>query len=192
MLRMPPWPSFRLVLVAAASISVVVAGCTMAGAPAGSPVGPTPRTTPVASPSPTEALVEHSAAAPPLAWLLLPDGSRVRGEPGSWAIDGLGSEAPWLAASALEAVSVAPDAPLAVELGDGSLIGAWRADVAAATDVTGSGARSLASRESDTPPLDRVALPPLEAGSWVVRATVWFADGRGDAAYSWAIEVPAG
>ena len=170
----------------------VVVGCSAVAAPTGSPSDPTAPPSGAPSPTSAEPSAAPSSAAPPAAWLVLPDGNRVAGALGSWTLDGAGSDAPWLPASALETVSVAPGTTLEVALDGGLRIGTWRADVAMASDPTGADAGPLAGREADAPALERIELPPLEAGSWVVRVTTWFADGRGDAAYSWAIEVPGG
>ncbi len=178
-------------ILAAALAAILAAGCSTTRDRTGPPAGRTPIPT-GASPTATPTAVDPSPVEPPPAWLVLPDGQRVSGKLGSWTLDGAGSEAPWLPASALATISVQPGTAVVIEPGGGLGIGAWRADLATAVDPTGAEARWLAGRETDEPPLGQIELPPLPAGSWVVRATLGLAGGRGDAAYSWAVEVAGG
>lgn len=161
----------------AASLAAAVLGACTATPSAGAPA----TTAPATDPAPV--------GGPPSAWLESGPEMPVPGVPGSWARDGVGSDAPWLPASALPTVEVGSESRLVVELGDGLGIGSWRADVAPASDPTGASARWVAGRDTTDPPLRRVAFDPPGPGSWVLRVTLGFADGRGDAAYSWALGV---
>jgi hypothetical protein len=163
-------------MMAATLTVVVVAGCVTTSSP-----GTAPATAPPSVPA--------AGGGPPPAWLETGPDGLTPGVSGSWTRDGAGSDVPWLPASALALVTVGPGSRLVVGLGDGLRIGSWRADVAPASDPTGVTARWWAGRDVAGPPLARVAFDSPGAGSWVLRVMLASADGRGDAAYSWALDV---
>lgn len=163
-------------LMAASLAVVVVAACGPTGSPwaAGATAPPT---------------VPTAGGGPPPAWLETGLDGPTPGVPGSWTRDGAGSDVPWLPVSALPLVTVGPGSRLVVGPGDRLRIGSWRADVAPASDPTGVSARWWAGRDAADPPLERVAFDSPGTGSWVLRVMLGSADGRGDAAYSWALDV---
>lgn len=185
-------PGARAAAAATAIVLGLIAGCSGGGTPSGSteeparsPAAATSTVVPEATPPTPEA----SSAGPPPAWLTLLDGRSIAGEPGSWTLDGVGSEVPWWPASALESVRVTAGGTITVELHDRLRIGTWRADVAPAADPTGAATRWLAGLETVAPPAQRIQFTAPAAGSWVLRVTLGFAGGRGDASYSWSLEV---
>jgi hypothetical protein len=106
---------------------------------------------------------------------------------GSWTLDGRGSDAPWLPASALEPVHLDAGAPVTAAYGDGAAIGAWGAWIAGVDDPRGSAATWIGGRESTEPAVPSVTVGAVEAGVWVLAVRLDRADGRGDATFYWLL-----
>ena len=149
-----------LVLVA------VVAGCS--GAPSPPPEDPDPA---------------------PAGAMLASAGLSVAGVVGSWSLDGMVADAPWLPADALGTVSVPIGAPLSVAFDDGAGIGSWTAQLAETSDRDGAGARTVGEGDGDGDGDAAIGLTAPPAGDWVLAVTLTRADGRGRATYSWAVSV---
>ncbi len=165
------------VLMAASLAIALLAACTTTDA------------TGIAGDATPPAAHPATGGGPPPGWLETGPDGLTPGVPGSWTRDGAGSDAPWLPASALPLVMVGSGSRLVVGLGGGIRIGSWRADVAPASDPAGVRARWWAGRDTAAPPLGRVEFGSPGPGAWVLRVMLAFADGRGDAAYSWALDV---
>ena len=146
--------------------------------PDGSPT-PDPPSAPPTSEAP---LTEHSVAR-----LAAGGGDVVDGVIGSWTLDDLSGEAPWMTASSLETVEVTPDDLVLVGWSDGTPIGAWTAQIAPATDTDGSNAETAGA--GDAGGADFVTVGRVAPGDWVFAATLHRADGRGEAVYYWSLRV---
>ena len=123
----------------------------------------------------------------PVAELETAEGT-ILGELGTYSMDGVGSDAPWLPFAAVPAVEASSAEVLQIRFADGAAIGDVSAEFAAADDTRGAhplgvptGARADDGRS--------VSLGPLPAGRWVLEARVFRADGRGDGLTYWAITV---
>jgi hypothetical protein len=189
------WPG----RVTALQLLVVVAmGCT-AGSASSPPASATPSaasttaaispvsTSPPASPSPTARSTEAATQpdgtlAPPPEATLVAGPTRQPGEPGSWALAGGTSSAPWLPADALDPVQVSPG-PLTIELEGNLDIVAWTAHAATADDTLGGRLTTL-DEGTGSPTFDAPA-----AGAWVVAVDLRFADNQGSASYYWHVVV---
>ena len=114
----------------------------------------------------------------------------IAGTLGSWAIDGAGSDAPWLPARALAPLDVAADAVISVAFDDGAPIGSFTGLIASVADVRGESPSRLGGRESAVPPLGAVSLGPLPSGAWVLAVQLVRADARGEATFYWSVRVP--
>ena len=175
------------------ALGMVVGGCSATAPP--SAVGSTPSANPatasaVASPanSPSETS-DSSTPAPagvsdaPLATLVVA-GQRHPGEVGGFTFGRFSESAPWLPATALEAIRVEAGTELRVELDERASVKDWSARTATAADVTADAVKGLAS---GTGPVGVFTAP--EAGDWVVSVTITYGDGLGSAAYYWHLRV---
>ncbi|MEO8461896.1 MAG: hypothetical protein ABI555_01680 [Chloroflexota bacterium] len=128
-----------------------------------------------------------------VAWMaaiavLVTEPAATEGELGSYAIDGQGSDAPWLPFGSLIDVEVVAGQPVSVRLLDGGSISGWVADLAAWDDTTGSLARRVAEQEGGAAVQD-VALGSIPVGRWVLAVRLFRADARGDGTTFWAVTV---
>lgn len=155
------------------------------------PEDKTPQPSPTATSSPT-AKPDRTlppASLPPSA-LLIVGSDEMPGRIGSYTYGDLSASTPWLPARTLDPVALpAPRSELRIRLEDGSAIASWSAHVANASDTFGEDARPLDAGEA-APPAAEVALTGPGPGRWVMLVQVVFADGAGDAAYYWSLEVP--
>lgn len=170
--------------------AIVLAGCTARGGASatpdpgtGTPATGGPSVSPSASPAATP-----TSAPLPLAVAVTADGT-VRGSLGSYALDGRGSDSPWLPFDALPPLTAAAGGMLAIRFEDGTAIGAWSARFAAAQDRAGAAPSGLGGRDAG-PPLEAIAVGPLPSGAWVLEVRLFRADGRGDGLTYWAVTVP--
>jgi len=170
----------------AESASPLPASPTLSQAPAtaeASQTPPSPSATLARTPDPTViATPPAETLAPPPAATLVAGTTRQPGEPGSWAMAGGTSSAPWLPVHALDPVEV-PQGPLTVELEGDLGIASWTAQAATAEDTLGERLTSL-GEGSGTP-----AFHAPSAGAWVVAVEVRFAGNQGSASYYWHVVV---
>lgn len=127
-------------------------------------------------------LTEH-----PVARLAAGGGDVVDGVIGSWTLDDLSDEVPWMAVTSLETVEMTPDELVLVGWSDGTPIGAWTVQIAPATDTDGSNAENAGAGEASG--ADFVTVGRVGPGDWVFAATLTRADGRGVATYYWSLRV---
>lgn len=176
-------------IAAVGLVAGLVVGCAASN---DAPDAPTP-TAPVTAGSSRPASEPTASAAPapgePGATLRGP-GTAAAGTVGSWAIDGAGSDAPWLPASTLSTVELARNALVSIAFDDGAGIGVFSVMVAAAGDIRGQSPRGIRARDTARPPLAAIDLPPLPSGDWVLAAQLVRADDRGEATFYWSIHVP--
>jgi hypothetical protein len=111
------------------------------------------------------------------------------GKLGSWSLDGRGGDSPWIPAAALTPVAVGSADSIAVRYADGAPVGAWTARVAAANDPGGLVTTAVGGRDLALPPLAGVELHGLPVGSWVLQVRLDRSDERGNAIFSWLLEV---
>ncbi|MEO5918543.1 MAG: hypothetical protein ABIQ17_03180 [Candidatus Limnocylindrales bacterium] len=170
-------------------VSISGLGCSAAaGGSSGSPDVPaatataTPPAAATATSGPTAAVFTAVVA------VLVTDTAATEGQLGSYAIDGQGSDAPWLPFGSLISVEADARHPVSIRLLDGGSISGWVADLAAWDDTSGSFARRVAEQE-DGPAVQDVALGPLPAGRWVLAVRLFRADARGDGTTFWAVTV---
>jgi hypothetical protein len=117
----------------------------------------------------------------PVARLRVGDVADAVGTPGSWTLDGRGSDAPWLPASALQPVHLRTGAEVT------AAIGAWGAWIAGTDDPRGEMATWIGGRETTEPALPSVTVGGVEPGAWVMAVRLDRADGRGDATFYWLL-----
>jgi hypothetical protein len=141
-----------------------------------SAVAPTGSTSPPAPPEDLPAAVIDGPSGP------------IAGSLGSWALDGQGSDSPWLPASALRQAAL-ESRRITVRFAGDVPIGAWTARIAPAGDRTGETATALGEREAADPPLPAVVLEAAPPGRWVLSVRLDRADGRGDATFYWLLRV---
>jgi hypothetical protein len=148
-------------------------------------IRPSDGTGATASASPSQSAPSSSApisAEPPAASLSAEGGDRVVGQLGSYTWGDMGSDSPWLPGSPIRLGS---GEPLAVALAGDVAIAGWSARRVPAGTTDGSGAVGLGSGPGPGP----IAFHAPGVGTWSLQVTVQFADGLGDAAYYWTIEV---
>lgn len=180
-------PAVRALVVVL--VAALVAACATDPGAAPTTSGP-----PANAPPPT-ATAEVSARPTPVpgepaATLQAPGLGPIAGTVGSWAIDGAGSDAPWLPASMLSTIELAPNSLVSIAFADAAGIGVFSVRVAAAGDVRGQSPRGIRARDTAQPPLAAIDLPPLPSGDWVLAAQLIRADDRGEATFYWSIHVP--
>jgi hypothetical protein len=151
--------------------------------PSRQPPAPTAASEPSPDVAPSPDQRSDSAGEAPVAWLVL-GAERHAGEIGGYVFGRSSSSAPWLPATALDAVTVPAGATAAVELDARATVAAWRAQYSAAGDTTGD---ALTTLGEGTGPAVRLPLPP--PGEWVVSVVVTYGDGLGDGAYYWRLVV---
>lgn len=181
-------------MIPAARALVVVLVAALVGACATVP-GAATTSGPRASAPPPTATAEVSARPTPVpgepaATLRARGLGPIAGTVGSWAIDGAGSDAPWLPASMLSSAELAPNALVSIAFDDGAAIGVFSVTVAAAGDIRGQSRRGIRARDTARPPLVAIDLPPLPRGDWILAAQLVRADDRGEATFYWSIHVP--
>lgn len=157
------------------------AGCAASAPPSASP-------TPSIFPS-TATAAASDASRPPGALLAVNGQGRYAAELGTYVYRGAGSDAPWLPARSLDAVSAPARGRLTVRLSDGRPIAAWSARVAAAADEQGVAARGLAEQSDGARLTAEIELPAPGPGSWVLAVDLDYGDGSGSAVYFWRLEV---
>jgi len=172
--------------------AVVATGCADGSTATGSTPSPPATVEPLApagsvpvTAAPTgaaEPTVRTSRAGiePPAASLSAEGGEPVAGQLGSFTWQAGGSDSPWLPGSAIR---VGAGEPLTVVLADVVGVAEWTARRVPAGATDGSGAVGLGSGQAP------IAFAAPEVGTWSVQVVIRFADGVGDAAYYWAIEV---
>ncbi len=173
-------------------VAVSLAGCAAVG-------GDASKVTPHAG-QPSKPQVTFAATDPPSAapthdnpaiageLVVAPD-HRVPGVLGSWFLNEVGSDAPWIPAQALASIPVTGSAELRVRFADASPIGAWQAVAARAADVRGAATFGLGGRETSGPPLAGVPIGSLSPGDWVLAVRLVRFDGRGEATFYWRLAV---
>jgi hypothetical protein len=138
-----------------------------------------PTDPPVESPAPTTPSINTA----PVAVLVIGD-ERYPGEVGGFTFGRYTQSAPWLPASALETVAVAPGAAVRVELDERAAIAEWSARLATAEDVTANAVSGLASGRGQA-----AAFAAPASGDWVLSLSITYAGGLGDGAYFWHVVV---
>jgi hypothetical protein len=132
---------------------------------------------------------DESEDMPPIARLLLPDGTATPGTLGSFAYRESYADAPWLPAAALEPVDLPAGRPaLVIGVLPGRQFERWNAIYAAANDPAADVLVPLAAGQGD--PRERVEISSPPSGEWVVQVQLVFAEGDGDAVYYWRVDVP--
>jgi hypothetical protein len=136
--------------------------------------------TPTAS-TPTEAPTRTAPAGePPIAWLSVEGGDPVAGQLGTFIWGDGGSDSPWLPGAP---IAVGAREPATVTLDPLVPISSWRARYVPSTADGPDGALTIGNGIG--PPA--FLAPP--AGTWTVEVHVVFADGLGDASYSWQLTI---
>jgi hypothetical protein len=159
--------------------------------PTDAPPAPTSTPTPTPTPTPNAEATDRLPLPPPIAFLVLPDGSRVDGTLGSYDYDGAALDAPWLPATALEDVLLpAADAPLIISLPEPDRLVRWGARYADAADEEADVISQLAAGGDGATPLGSGSFSGPPSGSWVLAVQLFFADEQGDASYYWHVVVP--
>jgi hypothetical protein len=126
---------------------------------------------------------------PPIARLLAPGVPAAAGTLGSFSYQEQFADAPWIGAQALEPVRLPAGAPqVTVALPAGNSFERWNASYAAADDSAGNAVMPLGAGEGAA--IERTDFDPPPTGEWVIRVSLWFADGAGDATYYWSVEAP--
>lgn len=126
---------------------------------------------------------------PPIARLLLPDGTVAAAKLGSFAYRESFADTPWLAAASLERVDVPNGVTKAtVALLPGTSFVRWSAAYAAAADPQAEVITPLDAGEGQ--PRERVELDMPSTGEWVLQVHLTFSDLAGDATYYWLVSVP--
>jgi hypothetical protein len=186
-----------LLAVAAACTSGASTTTSSPPAPATSPspsqpvVTQAPSMTPVATASPPATAnppatpgpaTPGPATAPPAARLAVLAGDAVDGDLGTFAWDGLVSDAPWIVGAARG--TAAHDAVLSVSFEPGGQVTGWRARWA---PVSAGEAGKPADGGSGTGG-DVLLTAPHAAGAWSLQLTVDFGAGRG-ASWYWRVRV---
>lgn len=176
----------------------LVAGCAGIGGTSSAATDPVPSATPretsspIATPAiastPTPASTEDANPAPlPVAEIITPDATIV-GELGTYAIDGRGSDAPWLPFSSIPPFTVGTADSLTIRFSDGVPIGDWAAVIAGADDLSGLSPQGIDGALKAADGLT-VSIGPLPVGRWVLQVRLFRADGRGDGLTYWAVTV---
>lgn len=166
-------------------VVVLLAGCATVAGPSTNGAAPGSPTQ-----GPATTLEPASVAGEPAASIRFGDAPPVAGTLGSWAIDGLGSDAPWLPAPALASIDVQGDALASVAFDDGALVGSFSVSVATIQDVRGEAVHRVSGREAPGPPLGAVTFGPVPSGAWVLAVQLVRADSRGEATFYWLVNVP--
>jgi hypothetical protein len=126
---------------------------------------------------------------PPIARLLLPDGSVAAAALGSFAYRESFADTPWLGARPLARVTAPNGAARGtVALLPGTQFVRWSAAYAAADDPQADVIAPLGAGEGE--PRERVELDLPPTGEWVLQVHLTFADLDGDATYYWLVNVP--
>jgi hypothetical protein len=167
------------------------------GACLGAPPTPPPTAQPTAAPTPGMTTGpgadwppvpdDDVEGLPPIARLVLADGTVAAGRLGSFSYDGLSADSPWLS-SGLEWLEPPDRQELTAGLLPGHAFDEWRVSYAAVADTTGSQVVTLDSGSGDG--LTRASFAPPPAGDWVVQLGLTFPDEAGDAVYYWRVSVP--
>ena len=171
----------------------LLGGCALVGA---SPTPSTPAPTPTATASPTTSPteVEPTPEAPPLASLVLADGTEHDGTVGTYCYRESCSDSPfWPTADSLDPVELASaGAQLGVELPAGFEFVAWVARYAARDDYQAETVYPLGSGGSadGTAQIGQATFDAPPSGEWLVEVSLTFADGVGSANYYWLVAVP--
>ena len=165
----------RLAILLAASIAACSSPTPAQPSVASSTPAPTGTGVTATEPGPTE-----EVAGPPAATLAAEGGDPVTGQLGTYIWAGGGSDSPWLRGAK---VSVGHDEPLIVSFHPDIAIDSWTAWLVPASATGPAGAQSLGAGV-DVP---HVAAP--KAGAWTLEVTAVFADGAGNAAYFWELDV---
>lgn len=188
-------PAVARVLGAAALALLMVTGMAACTSRPGTDGAGSAAATGAAASSATPA-IEPSAAAtaptpvpepPPTAVLRGRGLGPVQGTLGGYVYGKSGSEAPWIPAAGLEAVALAPAAALEITLGEGAIAGS-SLRIAGEADTQGASTRPLPAGDGAAGDgAIRFAGPPV--GRWVLEARITYADGMGDGAYYWLLDV---
>ena len=175
------------------ALGIVAGGCSATAPPRGggstpsaSPSAVTAAVTPADSPSETSdarTLTPAGVSDAPGATLVV-GGQRHPGEVGGFTFGRFSESAPWLPATALDAVQVTSETELRVELDERAMMEDWTARIATAADVTADAVEGLASGAG---PVAAFAVPG--PGDWVVSVTITYGEGLGSGAYYWHLKV---
>lgn len=175
-------------------VAIVVVGCSGGGLPASSTPAAVPANTvtevpaltptPAVSPAPSTATTSAPTEipGPPAAALTPIAGDAIPGELGSFTWRGMGSDAPWLAPPAGQAVR--DTGPFSVTFTPPVPVERWVAGWAPVVDGTAGGVAG--SEQGGRGPV--VLDGPDRPGSWSLQVDVRFAGG-GSCAYYWRFEV---
>jgi hypothetical protein len=169
-------------------LCAAVAGCTVGAASDAPPVTAPPASQPPSgtasqTPAPSvEPSTPTPAAGPPAAELVVAGaaGPGAVAQLGTYVWRGEGSDAPWLPGTP---VVVDPGASLVVRLGTDDAVADWTAVVRPPGDPEPGQGRELGSGRGP------LTFTSPAAGSWSLQVVVTFADGQGEAAYYWLVEV---
>ena len=130
---------------------------------------------------------EPTLAALPIAQLKGTSGA-IAGALGTYDVDGLGSDTPWLPFSSLPAVVLTSTEIVTISFVGGFAIGQWSAVLAAADDTSGAASR-VAPGGTLGPNATALTVGPLPAGRWVLQTRLIRLDGHGDGVTYWAVTV---
>jgi hypothetical protein len=165
---------------AGGSTATVSAPSSTAKVESSAPAASAPLTAPPTGAAEPTGLTSPAGTEPPAASLSAEGGEAVAGQLGSFTWRGGGSDSPWLPGSAIR---VGAGEPLTVVLADAVGVAEWTARRVPAGTTDGSGAVGLRSGQAP------IAFAAPGVGTWSVQVVIRFADGVGDAAYYWAMEV---
>lgn len=178
-------------VLAVASLALAACG---AGGSAGGPTGLATAGPVVSATTDPTGSSEPESAAPDVAPAAMSARLEIGGDVvalgtlGSWALDGSGSDTPWIPSPALTPIEIVRGSSLAVRFGTAIPIGPWQALGAAAADRTGQAPFGLGAREGG-PPVALVPVDDLPSGDWVLSVRLFRADGRGDGTFYWFVQV---
>ena len=147
------------------------------------PPAPEPTVEPpsVVEPSTGTPTVEPTFDPPPIARLAV-GGHVYPGRIGGYTWKTYAESAPWLPATALDPVAVAPESRLSVKL-VGTPGASWTARVARAVDTNGEHVTGLGEGRGV------IVLKAPRTGSWVLSVSIEYAEGLGGGAYYWRLVV---
>lgn len=183
-IRCPGRPTLAILSVALLCGACTGSGRVTSASPAASPsvataagaATPAARETAIATAAPPAG----TSAEPPAATLAAEGGDPVKGQLGSYAWAGGGSDSPWLPGAPLH---VGAGERLTLSITDGVVVAEWSARRVPAGSTNGSGAVALGDGPAP------VAFDAPAAGSWSVQAVLRFADDLGSATYYWRLDV---
>jgi hypothetical protein len=179
--------SARKPLTSLGAAAVLLAGaCTSAvgssAAPAtAAPIESTTSASVTTAPSDPTSTAEPTLEAPPIASLVI-GGRSFKGTIGGYSWKTHGDAAPWLPATALDAIQVAAGASVSVKL-NGAAVAGWTARMARASDTSGHDLTPLGEGHG------LISFSGPRSGSWVISVAIQYTDDLGDGSYYWRLDV---